>query len=201
MHPLVWEASGHVSSFTDPLVDCKSCKRRFRADHVEGPRCPECGGELTEARHFNLMFKTCMGPVEGEAAVVYLRPETAQGIFVNFANVLESRRRKLPFGIAQIGKALRNEITPGNFTFRTREFEQMEIEFFVPPESANTWFDYWVKTRYDWYRRYGIRPENLRLWQHGSDELAHYARGCYDVEYLFPMGWAETYIQDQLVVE
>jgi glycyl-tRNA synthetase len=191
MHPRVWEASGHVSSFTDPLVDCKSCKRRFRADHLEGPRCPECGGELTEARQFNLMFKTFMGPVEEDAAIVYLRPETAQGIFVNFANVLESRRRKLPFGIAQIGKAFRNEITPGNFTFRTREFEQMEMEFFAQPEHADEWFDYWVKERHNWYLRYGVRPENLRLRQHGSDELAHYAKGCYDVEYLFPMGWSE----------
>jgi glycyl-tRNA synthetase len=191
MHPRVWEASGHVSNFTDPLVDCKSCKRRFRADHLEGPRCPECGGELTEARQFNLMFKTFMGPVEEEAAVVYLRPETAQGMFVNFVNVLESRRRKLPFGVAQIGKAFRNEITPGNFTFRTREFEQMEMEFFTPPEQADEWFEHWVKERYNWYLRYGMRPENLRLRQHGSDELAHYAKGCYDVEYLFPMGWSE----------
>jgi glycyl-tRNA synthetase len=191
MHPRVWEASGHVSSFTDPLVDCKVCKKRFRADHVAGPRCPECGGELTEARQFNLMFKTFMGPVEEAAAVVYLRPETAQGIFVNFANVLESRRRKLPFGIAQIGKAFRNEITPGNFIFRTREFEQMEIEYFVPPDSADAWFESWVKERYDWYLRYGMQPHNLRLRQHGPDELAHYARGCYDLEYLFPMGWSE----------
>jgi glycyl-tRNA synthetase len=191
MHPKVWEASGHVSSFTDPLVDCKRCKKRFRADHLEGPACPECGGELTEARQFNLMFKTFMGPVEEDAAVVYMRPETAQGIFVNFANVLETRRRKLPFGIAQIGKAFRNEITPGNFTFRTREFEQMEIEYFVPPQQADEWFEYWVHERHDWYRRYGLRAENLHLREHGSDELAHYARGCYDVEYLFPMGWSE----------
>jgi glycyl-tRNA synthetase len=191
MHPKVWEASGHVSSFTDPLVDCKGCKRRFRADHIEGTHCPECGGELTEARQFNLMFKTFMGPVEDEAAVVYLRPETAQGIFVNFANVLESRRRKLPFGIAQIGKAFRNEITPGNFIFRTREFEQMEIEYFVPPASADEWFEYWVKERHHWYLRYGIQADHLRLRQHDSDELAHYAKGCYDVEYLFPMGWSE----------
>jgi glycyl-tRNA synthetase len=191
MHPRVWEASGHVSSFTDPLVDCKVCKKRFRADHVAGPHCPECGGELTEARQFNLMFKTFMGPVEEDAAVVYLRPETAQGIFVNFANVLESRRRKLPFGIAQIGKAFRNEITPGNFTFRTREFEQMEIEYFVEPQRADEAFEYWVKVRHDWYLGYGMRPDNLRLRQHGADELAHYARGCYDVEYLFPMGWSE----------
>jgi glycyl-tRNA synthetase len=191
MHPKVWEASGHVSSFTDPLVDCKVCKKRFRADHIDGTSCPECGGALTEARQFNLMFKTFMGPVEDAAAVVYLRPETAQGIFVNFANVLDSRRRKLPFGIAQIGKSFRNEITPGNFTFRTREFEQMEIEYFVSPESAEEWFAYWVQQRYDWYRRYGMQPDKLRLRQHGSDELAHYAKGCYDVEYLFPMGWSE----------
>jgi glycyl-tRNA synthetase len=180
-----------VASFTDPLVDCKVCKKRFRADHVDGTRCPECGGELTEARQFNLMFKTFMGPVEEDAAVVYMRPETAQGIFVNFANVLESRRRKLPFGIAQIGKAFRNEITPGNFTFRTREFEQMEIEYFVPPEAADEWFAYWVKERHHWYLRHGMQPDNLRLRPHGSDELAHYAKGCYDVEYLFPMGWSE----------
>ncbi len=191
MHPKVWEASGHVASFTDPMVDCKACKKRFRADHVTGPGCPECGGELTEARQFNLMFKTFMGPVEDAAAVVYLRPETAQGIFVNFANVLESRRRKLPFGIAQIGKAFRNEITPGNFTFRTREFEQMEIEFFVPPERADEWFAYWVQERYNWYRKYGMQADNLRLREHGKDELAHYAKGCFDVEYLFPMGWSE----------
>jgi glycyl-tRNA synthetase len=178
MHPRVWEASGHISSFTDPLVDCKRCKRRFRADHLSGTVCPECGGELTEARQFNLMFKTFMGPVEEDAAMVYLRPETAQGIFVNFANIVESRRRKLPFGIAQIGKAFRNEITPGNFTFRTREFEQMEIEFFAQPEQADEWFQYWVQERYQWYQRYGIQPENLRLREHGSDELAHYARGC-----------------------
>jgi glycyl-tRNA synthetase len=191
MHPRVWEASGHVASFTDPLVDCKVCKKRFRADHVTGTGCPECGGALTEARQFNLMFKTFMGPVEEEAAVAYLRPETAQGIFVNFVNVLESRRRKLPFGIAQIGKAFRNEITPGNFTFRTREFEQMEIEYFVPPDAADEWFAYWVKERHHWYLRHGMQADNLRLRQHGSDELAHYAKGCYDVEYLFPMGWSE----------
>jgi glycyl-tRNA synthetase len=191
MHPRVWEASGHVSSFTDPLVDCKVCKKRFRADHIEGSTCPECDGELTEARQFNLMFKTFMGPVEEDAAVVYMRPETAQGIFVNFANVLESRRRKLPFGIAQIGKAFRNEITPGNFTFRTREFEQMEIEYFVPPEAADEWFNFWVKERHDWYLRYGMQADNIRLREHGQDELAHYASGCYDVEYLFPMGWSE----------
>jgi glycyl-tRNA synthetase len=191
MHPRVWEASGHVAGFTDPLVDCKVCKRRFRADHLEGTHCPECSGELTEARQFNLMFKTFMGPVEDDAALAYLRPETAQGIFVNFANVLESRRRKLPFGIAQIGKSFRNEITPGNFTYRTREFEQMEMEFFVEPSSADAWFQYWVEERHQWYLRYGIQADNLRLRQHGGDELAHYAKDCYDVEYLFPMGWSE----------
>ena len=191
MNPKVWEASGHVAGFTDPLVDCKECKKRFRADHVEGSVCPECGGGLTEARQFNLMFKTFMGPVEDDAALAYLRPETAQGIFVNFANVLESRRRKLPFGIAQIGKSFRNEITPGNFTFRTREFEQMEMEFFVEPSTADEWFDYWVNERHNWYFRYGMRPENVRLRPHADDELAHYAQGCYDVEYLFPMGWSE----------
>ncbi len=191
MNPKVWEASGHVAGFTDPLVDCKNCKRRFRADHLEGPACPECGGELTEARQFNLMFKTFMGPVEEDASQAYLRPETAQGIFVNFANVLESRRRKVPFGIAQIGKSFRNEITPGNFTYRTREFEQMEMEFFVEPSTADEWFDYWVNERHNWYLRHGMRPENLRLRPHADDELAHYAKGCYDVEYLFPMGWSE----------
>jgi len=191
MHPRVWEASGHVESFTDPLVDCKECKKRFRADHLEGDRCPECNGELTEARQFNLMFKTYIGPVEESAAIVYLRPETAQGIFVNFENVRESMRRKLPFGIAQIGKSFRNEITPGNFTFRTREFEQMEIEYFVKPGEDEKWFEYWVRERFNWYTRYGIRAANLRLRPHGRDELAHYARGCQDIEYLFPIGWSE----------
>lgn len=191
MNPKVWEASGHVAGFSDPLVDCMVCKKRFRADHLEGPSCPECDGELTEARQFNLMFKTFMGPVEDSAAQAYLRPETAQGIFVNFANVLESRRRKVPFGIAQIGKSFRNEITPGNFTFRTREFEQMEMEFFVEPSTSNKWFQYWVDERYQWYLRYGMQPENLRLRAHDRDELAHYASSCYDVEYLFPMGWSE----------
>ncbi len=191
MHPKVWEASGHVAGFTDPLVDCKVCKKRFRADHVDTPGCPECGGELTEARQFNLMFKTFLGPVEDDAALAYLRPETAQGIFVNFSNVLESRRRKIPFGIAQIGKSFRNEITPGNFTYRTREFEQMEMEYFIEPSTADEWFDYWVNERHQWYLRHGIRAENLRLRQHGGDELAHYAKDCYDVEYQFPIGWSE----------
>lgn len=192
MHPETWVASGHVASFTDPLVDCKKCKKRFREDHLENTdACPECGGEFTEARQFNLMFKTFIGPVEDQSSTVYLRPETAQGIFVNFPNILTAMRRKVPFGIAQIGKAFRNEITPGNFTFRTREFEQMEIEFFVKPGTDQEWHDYWVKERFEWYKKYGIRPENLRLREHGEDEMAHYAKSCFDVEYLFPMGWSE----------
>ncbi|MFA4835868.1 MAG: glycine--tRNA ligase [Dehalococcoidia bacterium] len=191
MHPQIWKSSGHVDTFTDPLVDCKSCKQRFRADHLKGSTCPECGGELTEARMFNLMFKTFMGPVEDAAAQVYLRPETAQGIFVNFQNVLTSTRKKPPFGIAQIGKAFRNEITPGNFTFRTREFEQMEIEYFVKPGADGERFEHWVKERFNWYIRLGIKPENLRLRPHEKAELAHYARGCTDIEYLFPIGWSE----------
>ena len=191
MHPRVWEASGHVAGFTDPLVDCKSCKQRFRADHLEGDKCPACGGELTEARQFNLMFKTFMGPVEDSAAVVFLRPETAQGIFVNFNNVLTSTRMKLPFGIAQIGKSFRNEITPGNFTFRTREFEQMEIEYFVKPGTDEAIHQEWLKQRFEWYISLGITKERLRLREHAKDELAHYAKGCYDIEYFFPMGWSE----------
>ncbi len=191
MHPKVWEASGHIAGFTDPLVDCKGCKQRFRADQIPGPRCPECGGELTEARQFNLMFRTFMGPVEDTASTVYLRPETAQGIFVNFQNVLNASRLKIPFGIGQIGKSFRNEITPGNFLFRTREFEQMEMEFFVKPGDDVTWHEYWKQERFAWYQRYGIRPERLRLREHGPDELAHYAKGCADVEYEFPFGWSE----------
>jgi glycyl-tRNA synthetase len=191
MHPGVWAASGHIDSFTDPLVDCKSCHLRWRSDAIEGERCPECGGELTEPRMFNLMFKTSMGPVEEEASTVYLRPETAQGIFVNFDNVVTTSRKKLPLGIAQIGKSFRNEITPGNFVFRTREFEHMELEYFVKPGTDEKWLDYWVKERFDWYVKLGIKKENLRLRQHGKDELAHYAKDCYDVEYLFPMGWSE----------
>jgi len=191
MHPRVWEASGHVAGFTDPLVDCKSCKQRFRADHIEGDKCPACGGELTEARQFNLMFKTFMGPVEDTASVVYLRPETAQGIFVNFNNVQTSTRMKLPFGIAQIGKSFRNEITPGNFTFRTREFEQMEIEYFVKPGTDEEIHKQWIEQRFQWYLDLGMTKERLRLRAHASDELAHYAKGCYDIEYYFPMGWSE----------
>jgi len=191
MHPTVWKASGHVDSFSDPLVECKACHQRWRADQLETQACPACGGELTEARNFNLMFKTFMGAVEEDAAVVFLRPETAQGIFVNFQNVVSTSRKRLPLGIAQIGKSFRNEITPGNFTFRTREFEQMEMEFFVQPGSDEEWFDYWSKERFEWYKRLGIREENLRLREHAMDELAHYAKACVDVEYLFPIGWSE----------
>ncbi len=191
MHPRVWEASGHVDGFADPMVDCKSCRLRWRADELEKEICPGCGGDLTEPRMFNLMFKTFMGPLEQEANIVYLRPETAQGIFVNFENVLTTSRKKLPLGIAQIGKSFRNEITTGNFIFRTREFEQLELEYFVRPGTDEKWFDYWVKERFDWYVRLGISKDNLRLRQHGKDELAHYARDCYDIDYLFPMGWSE----------
>ena len=208
MHPQVWVASGHVENFSDPLVECKECNSRFRQDHLleetgidpESPkaktalkdlRCPNCGSELGPPRRFNLMFKTFMGPVEDTANEVFLRPETAQGIFVNFKNVLDSTRKKLPFGIGQIGKSFRNEITPGNFTFRTREFEQMEAEFFVKPGSDEEWLDSWVKSRYQWYVDLGIRTENLRMRKHGDDELAHYAKACYDVEYRFPWGWGE----------
>ena len=191
MNPEVWKASGHVTSFADLLADCKDCKKRFRIDKVKGKECPECGGELTEPKSFNLMFKTQVGSVEGQAIDVYMRPETAQGIFVNFENVLNSSRKKLPFGIAQIGKAFRNEITTGNFTFRSREFEQMELEFFVKPGEDGKWYDYWVNERLSWYTSLGIRKENLRLREHVKDELAHYAKRCHDVEYLFPMGWSE----------
>ena len=222
MHPRVWQASGHLDHFTDPMVDCRACKKRFRWDKIEemewvhyceatkgnkfivppgeackhcGARrtlCPACGkGELTEPRQFNLMFKTFMGPVEEGAAVAYLRPETAQGIFVNFDNVLQSMRMKLPFGIAQIGKSFRNEITPGNFTFRSREFEQMEIEFFVMPGTDEEWHQRWLDERFAWYPKYGIRKENLRLREHEKEELAHYAKRTADIEYLFPMGWSE----------
>ncbi len=191
MHPRVWEASGHVAGFSDPLVECKACHHRFREDHVEARACPDCGGELTEARQFNLMFKTFMGPVEDTASTVFLRPETAQGIFVNFANVLDTARQKLPFGIAQIGKSFRNEITPGNFIFRTREFEQMEIEYFVKPGEDEEAFQSWQETRLQWYVDNGVRAGNLRIRPHGSDELAHYAKACVDVEYEFPFGWSE----------
>jgi glycyl-tRNA synthetase len=229
MHPMVWKASGHVDKFTDPMVDCRECKHRFRADHVDAqpwthfcpatkgnkfempaaepcPRCgarrtlcPECGkGELTAPRQFNMMFKTFMGPVEEDAAVTYLRPETAQAMFVNFENVLQSMRLKLPFGIAQAGRSFRNEITPGNFIFRTREFEQMEIEYFVNPHDTvegrpadEHWHDRWIADCLAWFRRYGLSEENLRLREHEKDELAHYAKRTVDIEYRFPIGWSE----------
>lgn len=191
MRPEVWVASGHVQGFTDPLVECRACHLRWRADEIKSQRCPSCGGELTEPRMFNLMFKTSMGPVEEEGSTIYLRPETAQGIFVNFENVVTTSRKKIPLGIAQIGKSFRNEITTGNFLFRTREFEQFELEYFVKPGTDGEWLDYWVKERFDWYVKLGMRKENLRLREHGKDELAHYARACYDIDYLFPMGWSE----------
>lgn len=196
MHPRVWEASGHVAGFVDPLVDCKKCKSRFRADKLDpqvvaSKKCPSCGGELTEPRQFNLMFKTHMGPLEDTASVVYLRPETAQGIYVNFLNVQQSSRQKIPFGIAQIGKAFRNEITPGNFIFRTREFEQMEMQFFVKPGTDMEWFEKWKQTRIDWHLGLGIRKEKLRFHEHGQGELAHYAKAAFDIEYEFPFGWQE----------
>jgi glycyl-tRNA synthetase len=201
MHPKVWEASGHVSGFTDPLVDCRQCKNRFRADdpRLKGTpgtpdaQCPVCGsrGTLTEPRLFNLMFKTFMGPVEEQAAVVYLRPETAQGIYVNYQNVLQGSRQRVPFGIAQVGKAFRNEITPGNFIFRTREFEQMEMQFFVKPGTDAEWFERWREERMRWHQSLGLTPSKLRWHEHGPTELAHYARAAYDIEYEFPFGWNE----------
>jgi glycyl-tRNA synthetase len=189
--PAIWAASGHLETFTDPLVDCKKCKERWREDKIDGV-CPNCGStEFTAPRAFNLMFKTQAGPVEGEGATAYLRPETAQGIFTNFANVLASTRKKPPFGIAQIGKSFRNEITPQNFVFRTREFEQMEMEYFVAPADAETWYRYWIKFRYDWYVDLGIAPEQLRLHEHEIKDLSHYSKGTTDVEFLFPWGWDE----------
>jgi glycyl-tRNA synthetase len=199
-HPRVWEASGHLAGFTDPLVDCKTCGQRFRADHLAELQCgrkpskhpgeaDEC--ELTDAREFNLMFETTIGPVKDSAATAYLRPETAQGIFINFKNVLQFSRKKPPFGIAQVGKSFRNEITPGNFIFRTREFEQMEMEFFVPPAEAGQWFEHWLAERERWYIELGLRADHLRLRAHDADELSHYSSGTSDVEYLFPIGWSE----------
>ena len=192
--PQVWEASGHLENFSDPLVDCTECKTRHREDQLEDPNiCPSCGksGTFTEARAFNLMFKTQAGPVEGAGADVYLRPETAQGMFINFKNILETSRKKPPFGIAQVGKSFRNEITPGNFVFRTREFEQMELEFFVPPDEAHEWYEYWMKERFQWYLDLGIPEEQLRMRAHDDDELSHYSSGTSDVEFLFPWGWGE----------
>jgi glycyl-tRNA synthetase len=200
LHPRVWEASGHVELMNDPLVDCRTCKLRFRADHLEESQCgrkpskrpgewKEC--DLTEPRQFNLMLSTSVGAVEETAARAYLRPETAQGIFVNFKNVAQLARRRPPFGIAQVGKSFRNEITPGNFLFRTREFEQMEMEFFVPPADAERWYRYWIDERLGWYTRYGVRESHLRVRAHDPDELSHYSSGTSDIEYLFPIGWSE----------
>ena len=200
LHPRVWEASGHVDSFTDPLVDCRTCKLRFRADKLEDAQCgrkpskrpgetEEC--DLTEARQFNLMFETNVGAVRDDASRAFLRPETAQGIFINFKNVLQLARRRPPFGIAQTGKSFRNEITPGNFLFRVREFEQMEMEYFVPPAEADRWYRYWLDERLSWYRRYGLRDSRLRLREHGPEERSHYSRATSDIEYLYPIGWSE----------
>jgi len=191
MHPMVWQASGHLKNFSDPLVECKKCQKRYRQDELEKQECPSCGGELGEPRQFNMMFKTYMGPIEDSSAVVYLRPETAQGMFVNFQNIVTSTRKKLPFGIAQMGKSFRNEITTGNFIFRDREFEQMEIEYFVKPGTQDKWFEFWVNERFNWYKKLGIKPEHLMLRQHCKEELAHYALGCTDIQFYFPMGWGE----------
>ena len=200
MHPETWVASGHLKGFFDVLVDCKDCKKRFKVEEItergkkkiEQAKCPGCGGSsFTQERPFNLMFKTFVGPLEDESSKVYLRPETAQGIFVNFNNVQNCAHKKLPFGIAQIGKAFRNEVTTGNFTFRSREFEQMEIEYFVQKFEAEKWYKYWVKERLDWYIKLGINSKNLRKREHGKEELAHYAKSCTDIEYKFPFGWSE----------
>ncbi|MFL5756818.1 MAG: glycine--tRNA ligase, partial [Chloroflexota bacterium] len=210
MHPQVWVTSGHVGSFSDPLVECQTCHRRFRLDELRGAeglsatelrepgivdrlglRCPVDGGPLSPPRQFNLMFKTYMGPVEEDAAIVYLRPETAQGSYVNFKNVQQSSRKKIPFGIAQIGKSFRNEISPGNFVFRMREFEQMEMQYFVRPDTAATVFEEWLPRRFEWYAGYGVARERLRTREHAPDELAHYAKKAVDVEYRFPFGWKE----------
>lgn len=193
-NPKVFEASGHLANFTDPLVECRECHERFREDQLEDASvCPSCKKRdtFTEAKQFNLMFKTHAGPIESDKNVVYLRPETAQGIFVNFKNVLETSRQKPPFGIAQVGKSFRNEISPGNFVFRTREFEQMEMEFFVPPDQEPQWFEYWVKERFDWYTRLGVPADMLRLRPHEADELSHYSKGTTDIEFDFPWGWGE----------
>jgi glycyl-tRNA synthetase len=200
LHPRTWEASGHVESFTDPLVDCRTCKLRFRADKLDDAQCgrkpskrpgeaEEC--DLTEARQFNLMFETNVGAVRDDASRAFLRPETAQGIFINFKNVLQLARRRPPFGIAQTGKSFRNEITPGNFLFRVREFEQMEMEYFVPPPEADRWYRYWIDERLSWYRRYGLRDSRLRVREHGPEERSHYSQATSDIEYLYPIGWSE----------
>jgi glycyl-tRNA synthetase len=200
LHPDVWRASGHVGGFTDPLIDCRTCKKRFRADQLDTESCgkrpskrpgetPDC--DLTEPRSFNLMFQTRVGAMEESGVDVYLRPETAQGIFINFKNVAQIARRKPPFGIAQVGKSFRNEITPGNFIFRTLEFEQMEMEYFVPPAEADEWYRYWVDARLEWHLRYGVRQSHLRVRPHDADELSHYSSATSDIEYLYPMGWSE----------
>ncbi len=192
MHPKVWKASGHIEGFHDTLVDCRNCKNRFREDHITDNKCPNCGSsDFTPGRAFNLMLKTHLGAVEDEGSVTYLRPETAQGIFVNFGNVLDATHRRLPFGVAQIGKAFRNEVTAGNFIFRTREFEQMEIEYFTTPSEAPGCHERWIEERLGWYLDLGMKKENLRLRKHGADELAHYAAACTDIEYNFPFGWSE----------
>ena len=203
MNPKVWEASGHLKSFSDPLVECKSCHNRFRFDDLKEGKygkivekgekylCPYCQGELTEEKKFNLMFKTFLGPTEDKASIVYLRPETAQGIFINFKYILNTSRQKLPLGIAQIGKSFRNEITPSNFIFRVREFEQMELEYFVNPQEDEKWYQYWREERFNWFLKLGLKKENLRLREHQKDELAHYAKACTDIEYKFPFGWGE----------
>jgi glycyl-tRNA synthetase len=201
MHPRTWEASGHVENFTDPLVDCKKCKARFRADQIDPKnlaekKCPDCGGELTDTRKFNLMFKTHIGPVESSPGeednnLIYLRPETAQGMYVNYKNIVQSNRMKIPFGIAQIGKAFRNEIVTKNFIFRTCEFEQMEMQYFVKPGTDVETFNEWKKQRWAYYEKLGVKTDHLRWHRHGPDELAHYAKDAYDIEYLFPMGWKE----------
>lgn len=200
LHPQVWQASGHLKSFSDPLTECLSCHKRFRLDDLTGDKppkdfgklkCPECGGKLKAPRQFNLMFKTFIGTLEDSASAVYLRPETAQGIFINFRNYLSSYHPNLPFGIAQIGKAFRNEITPGNFIFRTREFEQMEIEYFIEPGKDDKWYKYWINERLSWYKKYSLKEKNLRLRAHGKKELSHYSKATSDIEYLFPWGWGE----------
>src|SRR2546423_13471502 len=200
LNPAVWEASGHVAGFSDPLIDCRTCKLRFRADRLEDAQCgrkpskrpgefSEC--DLTEPRQFNLMFQTQVGAMEDASSTAYLRPETAQGIFINFKNVSQLARRKPPFGIAQIGKSFRNEITPGNFLFRVREFEQMEMEFFVPPDEAETWYRYWIEQRFNWYVNLGVRESMLRVREHGEEERSHYSTATSDIEYLYPIGWQE----------
>ena len=190
-HSKVWEASGHTTSFTDPLRECQKCHQRFRADKLKGDKCPGCGGKLTDVKQFNLMFKTSVGPVEESGQETYLRPETCQGIFINFGNVVDSLHPKIPFGIAQIGKGFRNEITTGDFIFRDREFEMMELEFFIEPQDDEKWFEYWKKMRMEWHQSLGIKKENLRFFEHPKENLAHYSKRTVDIEYKFPFGWAE----------